>query len=185
MKFMKGFKLGKSKDKDKETAAVAEKAAEAKATAAPAAEAAAKPKDEELAPPRPHGPLGELSVDADDTMGDATFDDEDVDISSITDGDEPTVKVQELNKPAEEATPEAEAEKPPETKAENPPEAKAEKPPEAKTADEGDSFSSLFTQDDEEENPLANLIASMPDISAGELLDDLKEIKGIMKEGRK
>ncbi|MFA5308862.1 MAG: hypothetical protein WC370_05160 [Dehalococcoidales bacterium] len=57
-------------------------------------------------------------------------------------------------------------------------------PAEAKDAKmdlSSDSLSSLFAQDEEEEYPLAGLMQSLPDISAGELLDDIKEIKNIMQ----
>jgi len=54
---------------------------------------------------------------------------------------------------------------------------------EAKVADiDSDSINNLFSDDEEEENPLANLIKSLPDVTAEELIDDLNEIKGIIKE---
>jgi len=45
-----------------------------------------------------------------------------------------------------------------------------------------DDFSSLFSEQEEEVNPLANLISSLPEVSAQELLDELEEIKGIIRE---
>jgi hypothetical protein len=48
-----------------------------------------------------------------------------------------------------------------------------------------DSLSNLFNQDEEEENPLAALINSLPDVSAQELLDDLQEIKDIIRDGQR
>ena len=56
----------------------------------------------------------------------------------------------------------------------------AEKEP--STEKEDDSINSLFNQEDDEVNPLANLINSLPDVTAQELLDDLGEIKEIIRE---
>jgi len=172
MKF-KGFKFGKSKDKVEEKPAGAKASDNVAAAAAAAEPKPAGPADviiPELTaddpPPRPHGPLGELSVEPDAVAGGAVLDD-DVDISGIVEDGDAGVNLKEVGS----AEP---APVPPEPKA-----------PEVKPADAGDSFSSLFSQEEEEENPLANLIASLPDISAGELLDDLNEIQGIMREGRK
>ena len=38
-----------------------------------------------------------------------------------------------------------------------------------------DSISDLFSHEEEEVNPLVNLINSLPDVTAQELIDDLKE----------
>lgn len=48
--------------------------------------------------------------------------------------------------------------------------------------DLSNSFSDLFGDDEDDENPLAALIKNMPDVSAQELIDDIAEIKGIIKE---
>ena len=48
---------------------------------------------------------------------------------------------------------------------------------------EVDSLNNLFSQDEEEENLLANLINSLPEVTAQELLDDLQEINEIIREG--
>lgn len=60
-------------------------------------------------------------------------------------------------------------------------------PPEEEKKDEsmGSSFNSLFQSEEEEENPLANLIKGLPDVSAEELVKDLNEIKDIIKEWQK
>lgn len=43
----------------------------------------------------------------------------------------------------------------------------------------------LFESDEEDENPLANLIRSLPEVTINELEDDLKEIKDIIKDWQK
>ena len=48
--------------------------------------------------------------------------------------------------------------------------------------DDSESLSNLFNDDEEEENPLEKLINSLPDVSTQELIDDLNEIKGIIKD---
>jgi len=47
---------------------------------------------------------------------------------------------------------------------------------------EGDSLSDLFSQEEEEENPLAGLISTLPDVTAKELLDEVQEIKVMLSE---
>jgi hypothetical protein len=121
----------------------------------------AETKNQEEARPGPHGPLGELSVGPEDGLVDVDFND-DAAAGSPTEGSEEEVKLVEVG-----------------TEGAAPAEAKAE----AKPEEASDSFTSLFSNDEEEENPLANLINSLPDISVGELLSDLNEIKGIMEEG--
>lgn len=46
----------------------------------------------------------------------------------------------------------------------------------------GDSFSQLFANNEEDSNPLASLIHSLPEVTISELEDDLKEIKDIIKD---
>ena len=53
---------------------------------------------------------------------------------------------------------------------------------EEESDDSQDGFNNLFSNDEEEENPLANLINSLPDVTVQELLDDLQEIKEILKD---
>ena len=48
--------------------------------------------------------------------------------------------------------------------------------------DFSDPFSDLFEDDGEDENPLAALIRNLPDVSVEELVDDLTEIKNIIRE---
>ena len=46
----------------------------------------------------------------------------------------------------------------------------------------GNDLQSLFSQEEEEEHPLANLINFLPDVSVQELEDDIAEIKSIIQE---
>lgn len=108
------------------------------------------------APPQPHGPLSELSVEP----GDELIDKETALGTLFGEADE-QVKVVEA---AAGAAAPAEAEKQPATE------------------EESDSLDSLFSQEEDEVNPLANLINSLPDVTAQELLDDLQEIKEIIRE---
>jgi len=128
---------------------------------------------------RPHGPLGELTLEESDKLKDLT---QVVKLteSDDTDEDEATVKLVEVS--AINASPPVKAAtgKIADVKA------SPAKPPatakEAKPDDDNDSLGNLFNQQEEEINPLANLISSLPDVTAQELIDDLKEIKRIIKE---
>lgn len=108
-------------------------------------------------PPQPHGPLSELSVEPENELVD-----EEADSDTLLGEADEEVKVVEVG--AGVAAP-AEAEKEPTTKEE-----------------ESDSLNALFNQEEEEENPLASLINSLPDVTSQELLDDLQEIKEIIRE---
>jgi hypothetical protein len=48
--------------------------------------------------------------------------------------------------------------------------------------DDNASFKSLFSNQEEEDNPLTNLTNSLPDVSAGEIIDDLNEIQRMLKK---
>jgi len=109
-------------------------------------------------PAGPHKPLDELTIEPEDKL--AEVDDVEAGVQE-EEGEE--IKVVEVT--AGSAAPPPESEK--ETKVEE---------------SGGDSISNLFSDEEEEENPLANLIKSLPDVTAGELIDDLNEIKGIIKE---
>jgi hypothetical protein len=112
---------------------------------------------------KPHGPIGELSVEPEDDLAiEASTADEDVDV--VPEESDEKVKLVEVT--AETTTP--------------PP---AEK--EEKVEATGDSLDKLFSDDEEEENPLASLIRSLPDVDVNELIDDLKEIKDIIKDWQK
>ena len=123
----------------------------------------------------PHGPIGELSVDdfrpdADSELGG--------DSNIILEDENEEVKIVEIgtitsNSPAA-------------TKTEASPEPEPASQPSVGSGinleDDSDSLKNLFSDDEEEENPLEKLINSLPDVSAQELLDDLNEIKGIIKD---
>lgn len=113
-------------------------------------------KEDEDTPPQPHGPLSELTVEPDDELTD-----EETDAGILLGEADEEVKVVEVEAGA---TAPVEAEKEP---------AKEE---------ESDSLNNLFSQEDDEENPLAALINSLPDVTAQELLYDLQEIEEIMRE---
>jgi len=128
---------------------------------------------EEIEMLKPHGPLVELSVDPEDNMMDIDLDttaDEDLfetatnEIKVVEVSDD--VAAQAKSTGAEEAQPQA-----------------------ASTLgveeSEDDSFKNLFGTEEEEFNPLATLINSLPDVSVQELVDDLQEIKDIILDNKK
>lgn len=175
---LKNFKLGRSKKKNEENAAEAEgNAAEQieemeekingrtknlEETAQELQELSNEAdtgKEDEDTPPGPHGPLDELTIEPEDKLAEVDDVDKDEDMSE-EEGEE--IKVVEVTAGSD-APPEGEKE--------------------AKVEEAGsDSIKDLFSDDEEEENPLANLIKYLPDVTASELIDDLNEIKGIIKE---
>ncbi len=58
----------------------------------------------------------------------------------------------------------------------------AELEKEQKNEVKGDSLSSLFEVEEEENNVLLNLIKSLPEVTAEELLGDAQEVESIMRE---
>ena len=133
----------------------------------------------ESEPVGPHPPLEELTVDK---LGDDDDDDFEMDtpagdgspiqVVDMTPQPETEVKVETVNleslKEDEEETDEA---------------APAESDDKAATDENSDdSINNLFSEDEEEENPLANLISFLPDVTVQELVDDIEEIQGIIKE---
>jgi len=68
------------------------------------------------------------------------------------------------------------------TKNEKEGEPKSEPESEKKDEAESDSLGDLFNQEEEEENPLAGLITSLPDVTVEELLGEAEEIKAIVCE---
>jgi len=116
------------------------------------------PEEARSAPPQPHGPLDELTIEPGEEIPDP---DEETDVGALLGEANEEVKLVEVG--AEGAAP-----------------AKAEKEP-AKEK-EGDSLNNLFSQDEEDVNPLAKLIDGLPDVTTRELLDDLQEIKEIIHE---
>lgn len=139
-----------------------------------------KKKDDET--PKPHGPLSELSVEPEDRMTDIDFD-----LDTGTDPDKKTeddVNLVEINTASviPEETPQVELG----AESDEPAQDSKEESQEVNLAEEeDDGFSNLFSSDEEEVNPLANLINSLPDVTAQELIDDLKEIKDIIQDWQK
>ncbi|HUT67405.1 MAG TPA: hypothetical protein VMW86_02500 [Dehalococcoidales bacterium] len=176
---LKGFNIGKSKEKPKDAAEtegttieqiveMEEKINGRTKNLEETAQQLLELSDEGVTPvedahvlARPHGPVAELSIEPEDTMSD--IDDLDAGADVFEAGGE-GIKVVEVS-------------------AGTPPPPKEEK--EVKLEDFSDSINNLFSDEEEEENPLANLIKSMPDVTTGELMDDLNEIKGIIKEWQK
>jgi hypothetical protein len=199
---LKSFKIGKSNGKpDKDTAEAGDtltaqiadmeeqvnnKTKELEATEqelkelSDTAKVSEESEEDEDTPPQPHGPLDELTVTPEDELldiddigallGEADEGLKVVEVTAGADAPDEGLKVVEV---AAGADAPAEAEK-------EPANAEAEKEP--STEKEDDSINSLFNQEDDEVNPLANLINSLPDVTAQELLDDLGEIKEIIRE---
>lgn len=123
--------------------------------------------------PKPHGPLVELTVEPEDKMMDIDLDT--VSDEELLDTSADEIKVVEVTK---------QATKPAESTESGQTTQDVDIKPDA-TESEDDSFSNLFGTEEEEFNPLASLINSLPDVSAQELVDDLEEIKNIIKDNRK
>jgi ribosomal protein L12E/L44/L45/RPP1/RPP2 len=143
-------------------------------------------------PVRPHGPAGELTLDAEDQenagiildeieIGAPSKPAEDIKIGVVTGVKAPAIKLTSITAPtASSASSQAAVAvsvAPAPTPAALPEEKKEEK------SDDND-LNKLFSTDETEENPLASLINSLPDVTVQELLDDLAEIHGIIKEWR-
>jgi len=118
----------------------------------------------------PHGPLGELEIPVASAVGDGG-ESAPVDAPADPAAGFKTSAIKVGSGAASGAAPSA---------ATTPPAAAAAAP--APEAQKDGGFSSLFTSDDSEENPLAALINSLPDVSAQELMNDLGEIKDIIRE---
>ncbi|MBN1161548.1 MAG: hypothetical protein JXA17_06360 [Dehalococcoidales bacterium] len=111
---------------------------------------------------RPHGPIGELTIEPEDSLSGVDADEEEDEVESLKEDPEDTNSVK--------AEPESNA-------------PTATKKPDKKL--DAESLKALFTSEEEEENPLASLIVSLPDVSVDELMDDLKEIKDIIRDWQK
>ncbi len=55
-------------------------------------------------------------------------------------------------------------------------------PKKTKGEETGDMISSIFNREDEQKNPLASLISSLPDSTMKELFDEVREIKAMLDE---
>jgi hypothetical protein len=125
----------------------------------------------DVPPVRPHGPAGELEVDPDDAQNNAGITLDEVESNdNIKLGEE--IKIAEVK---------VQKDAPSKAAPVTTPAVPAEEKKEA-TLNDSDSLNSLFSTDEEEENPLASLINSLPDVTAQELMDDLAEIHRIIKE---
>jgi len=124
-------------------------------------------------PVMPHPPLQELSLEAEDTAVEQPG----VDGAAPAEEEGEPIKLVEV-KPGAEASA-APAPPPP------PAEVKKEPPKKGDPMDLSASISNIFTDADDEDNPLINLIRSLPDVAATELIDDLKEINDIIKDWQK
>ncbi len=132
--------------------------------------------DDEDEIPGPHGPLIELTIESGDDLTDL---DTEAELSNLMDlneneGEEEIKVVEVIDKKAIKTTSKDE-------KAEEP-ENEEEAGLDLSVKDEDDSFNNLFTNEEEEANPLANLINNLPEVSAQELINELEEIKEIIKE---
>jgi hypothetical protein len=149
------FKLGK-----KDKAEVEDQIAE---------EEAATPIDEIVQgaePVMPHPPLQELSLDADAAAEELDA----VDGAVPAEEEGEPVKLVEVQP----AAPVAAVAPPP------PADAKKNDP-----MDLASSIGNIFTDVEDEDNPLINLIRALPEVAASELIDDLKEINDIIKDWQK
>jgi hypothetical protein len=193
----KAFKLGKSKEEPRQDTSEAEstvteqvsemeeqvnnKTKELEATEQELKDLTDTVKDAEeddKDTPQPHQPLSELTVEPGDELTD-----EDTDLDTALEEPGEGLKVVEVSaESGAEVTTEATAEVKPVDSAEAAAEAKPEEAPAVIGGD--DSLASLFSDDEEEVNPLASLINSLPDVTPGELMEDLKEIQEILQEQR-
>jgi hypothetical protein len=133
-------------------------------------------------PIRPHGPAAELTLEPEDISDSSGIKlDEVIGDGPVKPGGEIKVAEVTLGKDTPiKVVPVAAASALPieGNKGEKKEEKKEDKP------DDSDSLNKLFSQDEEEENPLASLINAMPDVTVRELMDDLAEIQRIIKEWR-
>jgi hypothetical protein len=127
---------------------------------------------------KPHGPLSDLTLDGADTGEEGEAPE-----VQLPANPQPTVQVVDGIKMVEvRANPTA---PPPPPAASS--QAQASSPPkkDTKTDSIGDNLNALFAQVEEEENPLASLIKTLPEVEVTELMEDLKEIKDIIKDWQK
>jgi hypothetical protein len=126
---------------------------------------------------KPHAPLQELSLD-----GEQELDAVETPLTEEGAAEESgeTVKLVEVKvDPTAAVSPPP----PPSPAAPAPKNAAGAKP--ADPLDISATINSVFTDVEDEENPLANLIKTLPEVAASELMDDLKEINDIIKDWKK
>jgi len=134
--------------------------------------------------PKPHGPLVELTIEPEEEL---VSEEKDEPVEAKKVAGTPVGKAEEKVVIAKAAAPaKAATESSAPAKAAAPAEAAAKAEDKKTTATaEKDDLNDLFSQEDDEVNPLANLINSLPDVTAQELIDDLQEIKEIILEAQK
>jgi hypothetical protein len=131
-------------------------------------------------PVQPHAPLQELSLDADAEAAAAEgMAAQDAAAPAEEEGE--PIKLVEV-KPVVAAASAAPAPPPPPPP---PLDLKKDAPKKNDPMDLSASISNIFTDADDEDNPLINLIRSLPEVAATELIDDLKEINDIIKDWQK
>jgi hypothetical protein len=137
-----------------------------------------KPVESDDVTPKPHGPIGVLEVVEENAPigGDLI---RESDTAEPLEEDSEQIKLVEVSAKAATSI-KSEAAPPSKAEATAPPKEEKKPPEEA-----ADSLNKLFSQDEEEENPLANLIRSLPNVTAEELIEDLNEIKAIIKDWEK
>ncbi len=167
-----GFKFGKSK----------EQAAAEEAEGQEIIDTIIQNASQEEAAARVHAPLQELSLDS-PALGESS--DDAAGFEPPAEEEAEPVKLVEVKIDPKAAPPAAAA-----AAAATAPATPAVKPePAPKStgglADINASISDIFNNLDDEENPLANLIKSLPEVAASELIDDLKEINDIIKDWQK
>jgi hypothetical protein len=130
----------------------------------------------DVTPEKPHGPAGELSIDTEEENSEVTVDEIDENKVEVKPSVIPKENLVKKSTALKTTTILANGVEPAVTQpvAATPP----VKPEESGTND----LNSLFSMEEDEENPLAALIASLPDVTVRELLDDLDEIHRIIKE---
>ena len=177
IKGLKNLSIGKTKDKEEEDKTGANDTTATQITemgenidgrtedlevAAQELQELSDKEESEGTPQGPHGPIGELSVEPEGDEADLGLSVE-ANVSDQLEENKEEVQLVDLG---------TETNATPETETEN----------EIKPDGGEDSFDNLFSDEEKEENPLENLINSLPDVTAQELLDDLNEIHGIIKE---
>lgn len=120
---------------------------------------------------RPHAPLQELSLDAETSDGGTLS----LESPAAAEEEGEPIKLVEVQ-PAGVVTPPVSAVPPP---------SDSEPAKKNDPLDLNASIGNIFNNIEDEENPLANLIKSLPDVAATELIDDLKEINDIIKDWQK
>jgi hypothetical protein len=133
-------------------------------------------------PTGPHGPIRELTLEENEKL-DGVMSLADIAKDDESEEDDEEIKLVEV-KTAKVVPPEKDEEEPP-VKTGTDTKKPSGKDDEIKLDDANDSLNDLFNNEEEEENPLANLIKSLPDVTAQELIDDIQEIKGIINEWQK